>query len=285
MQTPLFELPQAVAPSIIAYHDESGHIGRNERFLFHGVLFVPQAVSGDVLIALGRERGRYGGCIHYADISDRDRDKGAAVRAWMNAYGKHIGHVCPYKCFVVDLHSPAFDRSRFREPFQIYNTFAATAIWSGLRWSFDKTSSVQLRIVSESKSRSAEDNFVSYVPASILAKAHGKLDVQFDSPALITVAGDPKAVQPEHAGHCEFLQLTDLLTSAIAEAVLAKAIRSVKQDLAGQIGQWIADTRELPWLQEHGLHRRFSVSCFPGPGGGYIDVDLAIKRRNQAALS
>jgi hypothetical protein len=182
------------------------------------------------------------------------------------------------------MQSPAFDRSRYTENYQIYNHFAVTAIWSGLRWCFPHVAKLRLQIISEEMSRSHEDDFGTFVPDRLKRKALNRLDIVFEQPALITVPGDPQVAPPEHHHHCEFLQLTDLLTSAIAEAVQAKANRMIKQDLAQHIGQWIADTRELPWLQEYDLHRRFSVSCYPNEKGDFYDVDLAIKKRRQNEL-
>ena len=285
MQPELFtNLPPAQIPNVTAYHDESGHVGKDQRFLFHGVLFVPRDKSDAVLKALRHARGRHTGSIHYTDLQDRDRDKSEAARAWMDTYGKALSGLCCYKCFIVDMDSPTFDRSHYTENYHIYNHFAATAIWSGLRWSYIDTRTLRMQIVSEEMSRKPEDNFVSYVPTQLSNKASGTMELIFENPALITVSGDPSMVSTDYQHHCEFLQLTDLLTSSIAEAVQAKANRTIKQDLAQQIGQWIADTREMPWLQERDLHRRFSVSCYPNENGGFYDIDLAIKKRQQDAL-
>jgi hypothetical protein len=98
------------------------------------------------------------------------------------------------------------------------------------------------------------------------------------------VAGDPRRAVPELQGHCEFIQLTDVLTGALAQALNAPASQRVKLDLGQVAAGWIEDSRQPPWHQHKHLHRRFSVSCFPNAGGGFYDVPLGIKGRGQMRL-
>ena len=285
VQKPLFTgLPPPVPFRVIAYHDESGHVGKKQRFLLHGILFVPNSDAPNILLALERARDGYRGSIHYADLRDNNTEKGKAARTWMEIYESHLGTMCYYKCLIVDMESPSFDRASYTENHHIYNRFAAMAIWAGIQWSFPRIEHLELRIVSEEMSRKPDDRFHTYVPAQLAQKASGKRGLSFGSPALITVPGDLGAVPMENRHHCELLQLTDLLTSSIAEAVQAKASRAVKQELAMKISNAVLDTRALPWLQKRQLHRRFSVSCFPSEDGDFYDVDLAIRRRLQDAL-
>ena len=98
------------------------------------------------------------------------------------------------------------------------------------------------------------------------------------------IPGDPARAEAEVAQHCEFLQLTDAITGAVAQVVNASASTEVKLDLAALVGEWIQDTRQPPWLQSKDLHQRFSVSCYPGPSGEFFDVPLRISNRNQPRL-
>jgi hypothetical protein len=75
------------------------------------------------------------------------------------------------------------------------------------------------------------------------------------------VDGDPGRVEANHFQHCEFIQLTDVLTGAVNQAINMKAQAKIKLDLGKFLSDYIGDTRLPPWLQENGLHRKFSVSC------------------------
>jgi len=110
-------------------------------------------------------------------------------------------------------------------------------------------------------------------------------DLKLKSP-IITLSGDPEKVAPEFAGYCEFLQMTDVLTSAVAESINAGATKLIKIELAKLVAKEVLDVRKLPWEQDKDLHRRFSISCFPNAQGGFYDCDLAVTHsKDQLPLS
>ena len=98
------------------------------------------------------------------------------------------------------------------------------------------------------------------------------------------IDGDPERVPPEKASHCEFIQLTDILTSAVAQAINASAQQIIKVDMGKFVAKWISDARRPAWTQSLDLHRRFSVSCFPDAKGGFYDIPLAIEAKDQMLL-
>ncbi|MCH8340500.1 MAG: hypothetical protein IIA51_02970 [Chloroflexi bacterium] len=82
----------------------------------------------------------------------------------------------------------------------------------------------------------------------------------------------------------EMIQLTDLLTSSVAQALLAASSQRAKLKMADIAALWIADTRAVPWLQEHDLHRRFSLSCYPDEKGRLYNPTLKAAGRDQLTL-
>jgi hypothetical protein len=100
---------------------------------------------------------------------------------------------------------------------------------------------------------------------------------------VILVNGNPRKVESGLLEHCEFIQLTDILTSGINQAINATASQHVKIDLGALVAEWIGDTRKPTWMQQKRLHRRFSVSCFYGEGK-YYDVPLTIISQNQLTM-
>ena len=81
---------------------------------------------------------------------------------------------------------------------------------------------------SESITRPAGDNFTAYLPGEVARRARLRepgtcphIVVPFGSVTLVT--GDPRKAAPEMKGHCEFIQLTDLLTGAVAHLAAGQA--------------------------------------------------------------
>ena len=168
---------------------------------------------------------------------------------------------------MVDMHAPNFNKAKFSTPHLLYNHTALLAIYGGISWSLKKYDKVTLSIFSEEMSRSSDDNFEDIIPLE----------------KVTLVNGAPRKVQTNLAEHCEFIQLTDILTGAVSQAINAKASQQVKVDLGNLVAGWIGDTRMPPWMQEDRLHRRFSVSCFDG-NSNFYDVHLAILSQNQLKL-
>lgn len=269
------------------YHDESGTEGKKDRFLFHGALFVPDTKWSNALALLAQSRGEFQERLHFQRMRDYALGSAKAVKAWLNLYAMVLSDECRFKCMIVDTQSPAFERARFKRPFHIYNYFAMQAVYSGVVWSLQGYDQVCLYVHSEAKDREADDNFVSYLPQQVMEKTNRNPkspQISLGKPDVVMVNGNPRKVETELAGHCEFIQLTDLLTSAVAEAVHAKATKEIKLDMAQLVANWIVDTRKPPWLQAKELHRRFSVSCFPDSRGGFYDCPLAVTDRNQPSL-
>ena len=81
-------------------------------------------------------------------------------------------------------------------------------------------------------------------------------------------------------------QLCDLLLGSVCSAITMKSKTETKTWLGGTIARLMIDTRQKPWQQKFGLHRRFSVSYFPNSRGElFSDGQLAIvESQNQPRL-
>jgi hypothetical protein len=292
MQSSFLGVPPLREAAYSVYHDESGTDREHDRFLFQGALFVPEPRSHEALGLLADARGEYRGRIHFVDLRDKARSPKAEVTwNWINLYFNTLSHFCPFKCMVADTASAHPLIARFSEPHRLYNYTAMMAVRSALPWSFREFDLLHMRIFSESTSRSPDDNFATYLPRQVARTANSPRPRRPKCPRIAEpvspvtlVEGDPSKVSSKDAGHCEFIQLADLLTSAVAQAVNASGQQSIKLELASLVAGWIEDTRLPPWSQALDLHRRFSVSCFPGASGGFFEVDLSVSRRGQLPL-
>ena len=292
-QLPLLADLPPKSGTFYVYHDESGVDQRHDRFQLHGALFVPAGRWQRALAALTLARGSYAGRLHFVELRDKGRGHKAAVaRAWFNLFLGQLAQDCYYKCMIADTQSPAFQPERFAQPYQLYNYTAALAVFGGLVWSLRHYDGVRLRVFSEFRTRPRDDDFASALPREVARRAALKRrrspgacpEVLAPIGLVRTIAGDPARVPADLAGHCEFIQLTDLLTGAVAQALNARAQQRVKLDLAAVTAGLIEDTRRPPWRQDKHLHRRFSVSCFPNARGGFYNVPLGISARGQPPL-
>ena len=162
-------------------------------------------------------------------------------------------------------------------------------MFGGVAWSLRQYDEVRLTLFSEAVSRPDDDPFCAYLPAELARRARRRKPeagprLTLSGPAVTLVPGDPRKAGPELAEHCEFIQLTDVITGAVGQALNAQASQQVKLDLGQLAAGWIEDSRLPPWLQHLGLHRRFSVSCWPNAKGGFYDVKLAIEGKGQMRL-
>jgi hypothetical protein len=294
-QLAAFDPPPDRAGAFCVYHDESGTDTMHDRFQLHGALMVAEAQRAQALAALYQARGGYTGRIHFVDLRDNARNPKPRIAAeWLRLYFGELARYCFYKCMIADTQAPSFDPARFPKPHHLYNHTALLAVFGGVAWSLSGYDQVTLALFSERQTRPDDDAFASYLPSELVRRAARRKPaagprIAVPLGAVTLVPGDPRQAAldkrwPELAGHCELIQLTDVLTGAVAQALNAQASQQVKLDLGQLAAGWIEDSRRPPWHQQHDLHRRFSVSCWPNAKGGFYDVPLRIEERGQMRL-
>lgn len=252
------------------YHDESG-TDHQKKFELHGALFIPASKINQVYQSLLLKRGDYDGQIHYSDLRDKSSSKSKSVaQEWMKTYFQELVDSCPYKCFVIEFGSPHLRSQHKHDMNQLYNFGSEQAIYGGLCWFFANIKEIELSIYYEIISKPNDDNLQEYL-LDLLANKSRK---NFKCPVVYipemkfhTLSGNPKKVNQEERIHCEFLQLTDLLTGSINNALTASASQEVKNELSLDAARYIEDVKLVPWFQEHNLHRKFSVSIYPDKNG------------------
>lgn len=296
-QLTLINMPAKPEVAFNVYHDESGNYvpAGGDRWLFHGVLFVPVDKQSEAFAALQqvRQDTEYYEEVHYTKIRGHPAGpKARCAKGWLNLYARHLSDFCFFHCLAIDTCSPSFEHGRFGEPHHAYNRFARMAIEGAIAWSLKTHERVALRFHSDAKFRQEGDNFATYIPretcASIAEKRRNRPsaypEVRLLYPEVIALDSDPRKVDQDLSAECELIQLVDLLTSNVAQALTARSDQKAKVALAEMVAQWIEDTRKPPWLQTEELHRRFSVSCFPDAQGQFYNPSLAVRNRNQPAL-
>jgi len=263
-QMTLFGVPSIKEGEFNIYHDESCVDPDHIPFQLHGVLFIPTTKIQTTYSFLQYLRGDYRGRIHFKLLKDNTSSKKPDVaRAWMRYFYNELMNYAFYKCLVIDMRSPKFDKALLAQPYRLYNRSAAMAMHSGLAWFLKEYQKITVNIFSEEKSRPSFDNFDTYIPSSLLNRAQRKKnnrELIIPNRKVTIVNGDPKKVDDQFAIHCEFIQLTDLITASINEAINAKASREIKLELGRVVGGWITDIGLPPWEQKDNLHRRFSLS-------------------------
>jgi len=280
-------------PVFNIYHDESGTYVpyKGDRWLMHGILFVPEHKQNAMFQSLQSVRNELD--YHYEVHFNKLRSygiKSRIIKKWLNVYLVFSEH-CFYYCLAVDTRSPAFQHANFSDPYYVYNYFARTAIVGGIAWALKPYPKVKLRFHSDHKRRPKDDNFAEYIPQAVLESIQEKRIAKPSSYPQITplnqevvlIESDPKKVTPALRVESELTQLTDVITASVAQALIATG-NQIKTNLGEMVGTWIEDTRKLPWQQEKDLHRRFSLSCFPDEKGGFYRPMLAVTERSQLPL-
>lgn len=279
------------------YHDESGnyHPVNGSRWLIHGVLFVPIHKQPEIIHVLEDIRRQHGFYeeLHYKSLRHAVKgNKYQCVQHWLQTYIQELSNDCFYYCLAIDTHSPSFQSERFGETYHAYNYFTRMAIVAGIAWFLAPYRRVALHFFSDGKKRGIDDNFATYLPRQVcMTIAEKRQKNPFDYPQIrllshqvAKISSNPQWVNEELRPACELIQLVDLLTSGVQQALTANSSQQAKVILAEMIAGWVEDTRRPPWLQTKELHRRFSLSCFPNRAGTFHDPTLAITTRNQLFL-
>lgn len=296
-QLTMFGVPPRREVGFNVYHDESGTYSPSggDRWLLHGVLLVPTNRQAQFFAEMQAVRHHVDYChqVHYRRLGkSATGPKGRCCAGWLSLYAARFSQWCFYHCLGVDTESPAFSAERFREPHHAYNYFARTAMVGGIAWCLSGHREVALRFHSHCMVRSEADNFETYIPREVIGAIEEKRrqrpgrypEIRLLADRVLLVDADPKTADSGMREECELTQLTDLMTSGLMEALTAQLQREGKLALADLIAGWVLDTRKPPWLQREELHRRFSVSCFPGPDGGFYNPALRVATRHQMRL-
>jgi hypothetical protein len=242
-----------------------------------------------------RVREGYWGGIHYARMSETTGGFGAKYRVaslWLDILeSSWRAGIAKTAVLVIDRQAPEFGHDRFRgRPHFAYNRFTRMALENGVLWLYPKIEALQLRVLSDGKSRRGggddenptdPDNFCDYLPAVARRRMTGDgrwpNDVQFEP-------GHVEEVSPigPHEGcsdECELMQLTDLVVSSVGAAVRGPSGKLAKAELARRAARWITDItpggrRGPPKLD---LYRRFDASLFaPGATPAWGPPPLAM---------
>lgn len=296
-QTTMFDVPASPETAFNVYHDESGSYipGAGDRWLLHGVLFVPEAAQGKVYIALqnARQEADFHDEVHYVRL--RKSVRGPKARCAMNWLGLYVGQLsecCFYHCLAVDTRSPSFRHDGFAERYHVYNYYARVAIVGGIAWCLASVPRVALRFHSDKRIREDRDNFVTYICRQVCATVESKRqnrsvaypEVRLLHPEVLLIDSDPASAPRHLSQECELTQLVDLLTSSIAQTLAGASGQKAKIALADMMARYVEDTRKPPWLQTEELHRRFSLSCYPDPQGQFYNPTLVASHRYQMRL-
>lgn len=180
-QLTLPNMPAKPEVAFNIYHDESGNYvpAGGDRWLFHGVLFVPVDKQSEAFAALQqvRQDTEYYEEVHYTKIRGHPAGpKARCAKGWLNLYARHLSDFCFFHCLAIDTCSPSFEHGRFGEPHHAYNRFARMAIEGAIAWGLKTYERVALRFHSDAKFRQEGDNFATYIPVGRPVQASPKSD-------------------------------------------------------------------------------------------------------------
>lgn len=266
-------------PVINVYHDESGVFGCS-RWCLTGLIWCRYEDESFLVGQMLEVRGKheYWNKIHYSELPGRfDGEYNADARVardWLNLYIGKLSNYTWLNVLAVDTHHEAYNAKRFKHSFHAYNRFTSIALYSGLKWHFPSHCELRLSLSSDNKIRRPfrslgdgieTDNFEEYIIERLLTDANNDTScpqISFELP--IKMVDIPKnRTKKDIKNEEELTQLCDLLLGAIYSATAASSQTEVKTWLGKTITPLILDTRQKPWKQSLGLHKRFSVSYFP----------------------
>lgn len=278
------------------YHDESGTftLAGGDRWLLHGVLFIPVIKKTSAYAALQnvRKETKYFDEVHFSGIRNHEKGpKARCAKSWLNLYSQQLSEYSFYKCLAIDTQSSRF-KNNFREAYQGYNRYARMALEGGIAWCLKKHRRVAIKFYSDGKKRGKGDNFTQYILRETCSSISGKRqkypdkypEIRMSYPEAICITSNPKETSSDTRQECEFIQLADLITSGIAEALTCNSDQKAKIGLAQIVGRWIEDVRKPPWLQTEELHRRFSLTCFPDEKGNFYTPYVPVLNKDQPGL-
>jgi len=257
----------------LVYHDES-EPKPNKGWLLIGLLFVRADHQEEVaqhLARIRREHG-YNGEIHFCELpasfNGEFGAKARVARDWLRVYQNGLCEKAMFCCLALNRSSPGFQRKRFAKDFHVYNRFTAIAIKSAVKWFLKDVAQAAITLISDGKTRKSGptyemvDNFENYIAYRV------ELDslIARDSYPELIVRGVRTVSSAQH----DLLQLTDILLGAIQCALVGKAKRLTKRDLALRVLAWCKDIEKEPWKQTYKMHRKFSVWGFPDENGEII---------------
>ena len=263
--------------SVVAVHDEiKPERGRNP-FLGHGVLFVPEDWVHRLMDGLQTARKE---CQYYDEVKYRDVKEGTpadkvfqVAQRWFWYYFTYAIHGCPFKAFISE------DSSIRRFPYpgdpgwrDHLSESMLSSFVAGIRWSFYRENMMRVRMVFDDSDNEVDRDVASFLPARLQHKCNWRRLTRTKRYPHIRVAAaefvssNPREVASDQWELCEFTQLCDLFLGAIYDALRLRAKtkrRKGRLVLASSIGEAMAETLQLPWLQRIPVHRRFSVSLYP----------------------
>lgn len=281
-------------PNINVYHDESGAFGCS-RWCLTGLIWCREENESGLVDQMMqvREGHKYWGKIHYSELPARFEGTynvdAKVARDWLNLYIRNLSYRIWFNVIAVDTQHKTYNAANFGHSFHAYNRFTAMALYSGLKWHFSNNSQIKLSLFSDDKIQRPgtslgdgmkTDNFEEYIIKRLHRDAQADRScpsITFKSP--IRMVNIPKTRRKvDIKNEEELVQLCDLLLGSIYSAITLSSSTEVKRWLGKTIAPLITDTRLEPWKQAFNLHRRFSVSYFPGVKGNIsTDGQLAIK--------
>ena len=269
--------PGAAPLQVTALHDESGKY-KSDRYFVTGFVFVLNSCLQELVTELleARERHDYWGEVHYKEVREVEGRWGAKFRTtsdWADAIeARMVQGSVRAKVLAVDCRTPTYDHKHFGgRPHFAYNRFTRMALEAGIRWCFAATVTLQLRLLSDEKSRRPGgddrdpdgDNFASYLPAVTARRVlnePGWPDVSF-IPARVQEVS-PGQYHQDCSPECELIQVADLVISSVAAAIRGPSTQPAKHQLARRAARWVRESED-PHLGR--LWQKFSSSVFvPG---------------------
>lgn len=285
------------------FHDESGFTS-NDRYGVHGMLAVPDELVDLLGAELLRARVRHGyhNEIHFKDLGSsrwQQSPNWLVARDWVELLFKHFFTRVRFKAFAVDTKHEDFDRTRYPNPLSAYRRFFVTDAKSLVAWCLRGEGTLLLTPYTDAGNSLAQrrrrrdgtlfDSFGSYLERE--CNRERELSGKAFYPISIRVArlepinSRPSKLTSQDADRLglsldqlrvrsDFIQLTDLVTSSLNVALTLSSKNEGKQHLAELVVDGFASWLDMPWDRTLPLRRRFSLSCFPGPGRTPYAVSL-----------
>lgn len=271
--------PSSRSITVSVYHDESGT--NQSPLLLHGTLFVPDSHRKAAVEALSEARDGFVGEIHFQKLRDSHMQRARVAQAWLRLYALQLSEHLFFKCLVVDKNSAYYHSMKAQHQSYPYNHSAMLTVWGGVALFYRQYDYLQFSIYSDKRDVSGDDKFTEYVPREVSLRSRNKRssggncpNASTIRPHVVMIDSDPRKVEAVHRDHCEFIQLTDLITSAIAQAINADASNEIKKVAAQTVAEWVQDTNLPSWMQDMNLYQRFSAQRLDDEGFNAFETPI-----------
>jgi|SRR5579863_4323505 len=294
--------------TINIFHDE--RLLQKEKWLYHGMLFVPSSSERWLINELARFRGEYDGFVHFSELHNPSSNtaegkKTATAKKWIQfllqdtRFTRQVGEHNNFCALVLGVNLKNLNRDCFGSGADqnIYNRFFRTTLISGIRRFYSSDFEVvRVGRVFHGTQTMRGDNPLRWHPMwRIERDTFG--DVVFDEPKLTTIAADHRRERlwPQQS---HLIQFTDTIIGSFSQCLDFSSTKRGCIEVAEELLPLVERLTKQPNNVNSKYFRKYGLNFFPSKlltledlqsiekhsSGFYTERMLNIRERRQSRL-